>query len=82
MTDVIGHQAQFIKRKLFEEYGLYNLNYSIVADYEFFLRAVIQHKATTLHLPVIISEFDLSGLSSHPDQVKKINEENKLLFFN
>jgi len=36
----LKHQASFIKRELFEKFGLYNDNRKIVADWEFFIRTV------------------------------------------
>ncbi len=79
LTDVIGHQVQFIKRKVFEQYGIYDTQYKIVADYEIFIRAVIKHKISIKHISIFISVFDLSGLSSNQEQVKKINQERAIV---
>ncbi len=75
ITDVIGHQSQFIKRNLFECYGVYNTQYKIVADYEFFIRMLFKHKISTKHLQVFVSVFDLSGLSSKKEEILSINSE-------
>ena len=64
--DTIWHPVSFIKKKLFDKYGKYNENYKIVADYEFFYRTIIKHKATTRHLSFPISVFLFNGLSSNP----------------
>lgn len=75
LVEVIGHQAQFIKRILFERFGNYNTQYSIIADYELFIRLFYKHKIITRHLPIIIAVYDLSGLSAENTQVKQINIE-------
>lgn len=75
LVDVIGHQVQFIKRLLFLDYGLYDTQYSVVADYEFFIRVILKHKASTRHLPIPVATFNLNGFSSSPDQIKRINKE-------
>ncbi|MFC1848878.1 glycosyltransferase family 2 protein [candidate division CSSED10-310 bacterium] len=36
----ISHQAMFINRAVYDRIGLYSLNYSLAADYEYFLRMV------------------------------------------
>ncbi|GAK49459.1 glycosyl transferase family 2 [Candidatus Moduliflexus flocculans] len=64
-----SHQAMFIKRMLFERYGLYDESFSIAADLEFILRVFIssrsRKKHTIEHLPFIISihEF-VQGISA------------------
>lgn len=40
-NETINHQASFIRASLFMDFGLYNLNYSIAADYAFFLKVFI-----------------------------------------
>lgn len=75
LVDVIGHQVQFINRSLFVKYGLYNKEYKVVADYEFFVRMVLKYKVSTRHLPISISVYNLSGFSSSSNQIKQINDE-------
>jgi len=63
------HPATFIKRGLFERYGLYNDSLKIAADLEFFLRVLVSNKQrkqhSVKHLPVVIAVFENSeGISS------------------
>lgn len=60
----VPHQAAVIKKTLFAQYGLYNLQYRIVADWEFFLRALVLHNATLRYIDETITNFDGTGLSS------------------
>ena len=55
--------VSFIKREMFEEYGLYDENYRIVSDWKWFLIAVGLGKATTRHIGIFISVFDMNGIS-------------------
>ena len=60
----IGHQSSFIKTSLFSTIGLYNENWKIVSDWEFFLKAVIEYRCTYKHYPYLLSHFNWEGISS------------------
>ena len=62
-TATINHQAAFIKASLFKELGLYNLKYSLAADYAFFLKAFICGKQF-LHIKESLVHYNLDGASS------------------
>ncbi|MDR1091146.1 MAG: glycosyltransferase [Prevotella sp.] len=64
-VDALRHQATFIKRQLFDKYGLYDENYKIVSDWKFFLKAIIAGEPTAfLNFDVMV--FDMNGISSNP----------------
>jgi len=63
----LPHQGSFIKKKLFDDFGPYDESYRLMGDYEFFKRALIQHKATMRYLGLIIGVFDYSGMSTKPE---------------
>lgn len=59
------HQSTLIKKKLFKECGMYNLDYRIVADWVLFFEACVFKDASYIYKKgTILSEYDLSGLSS------------------
>lgn len=60
----LHHQASFIKRELFEKYGLYNIEIPVFADWEFFFRTIILNRVSTQHLSFIVCSFDGTGLSN------------------
>jgi glycosyltransferase involved in cell wall biosynthesis len=64
------HQATFIKRNLFEQLGLYRDDIKIIADWEFFFRAIILKEVTTKYIDLTICTFDGNGLSN------TLNENN------
>lgn len=70
----IPHQASFIRKTLFEKLGLFNENFRIHSDLDFFTRALIINNCTYRHIPLTISDYNLEGLSSS-DRSMSISEE-------
>lgn len=64
VNSLFPHQATFIKRELFLKYGLYEEKYKIVADWQFFLKTIVMENCSCQCIPVTISDFDNSGLTS------------------
>jgi glycosyltransferase involved in cell wall biosynthesis len=75
MNDTLWHPVSFIKRELFDKYGLYKTDYKICGDYDFFFNVVVDKKVSLKHVNQFISVFDLSGISSRPENVVLIKEE-------
>lgn len=73
----ICHQSMIIKKSLFEKLGYYKLNYKIVADWDFLLRATILNAAIYRKLDHIISIYDMQGISSQHKNISKINNERR-----
>ena len=59
------HQATFIKRKLFFDYGMYNESFKIGGDYEFFIRLFFREKCTYKHVNIIVAKFTADGISNN-----------------
>lgn len=59
----LSHPASFIKKSLFQKFGQYNERRKIAADWEFFIKVIIQNNATYERIPLTISIFDESGIS-------------------
>jgi len=75
MNDTLWHPVSFIKRELFDKYGLYKTDYKICGDYDFFFNVIVDKKVSLKHVNQFISVFDLSGISSKPENVPLIKEE-------
>lgn len=69
----IPHQSTLTRKELFDRAGFYNTEFRIVADYEFILRALLQHQATFQYLPVAFSCYLNNGASS--DSAKRNAEK-------
>jgi glycosyltransferase involved in cell wall biosynthesis len=76
----IPHQATFIKRKLFDRYGLYDENYKIVSDWLFFLKTIVWEGVKVKYIDTTIACFNMEGISNvnitlHVLERRKILEE-------
>lgn len=75
MRDTLWHPVSFVKKSFLGQVGLYDTSYRIVADYEWFLRAIFQNNAALEYLNETISVFYLGGLSSDPQNAEKLKAE-------
>lgn len=75
------HPTVFVKRKVFEEVGYYNLSYKIAADYDFIIRIFKENKYKTTYIPSIITSMKLGGASnkSIKNIIKKSKEDYKII---
>lgn len=65
-----GHPTLFLKREVYEKYGLYKTDYRISADYEFMIRFLKDRNNKLIYLPEVIIRMyyggtSTSGLSSY-----------------
>jgi glycosyltransferase involved in cell wall biosynthesis len=64
MGSSLPHQATFIKKELFDKFGLYDLSYQYAGDYEWFMRVLLKEGARSQYLPTIVSTYNFDGASS------------------
>ena len=65
INNTFHHQACLIKKKLFEDYGYYSLDYSLCSDWKFFYDCVVLHKVKTKYVDITVSLFSMDGTSSN-----------------
>jgi glycosyltransferase involved in cell wall biosynthesis len=58
----LNHPTVLCRRKVYEEYGLYDLQLRVAMDYEWFLRSY-QRGATGLYVPGLMSHMSMGGVS-------------------
>lgn len=58
------HPTFFVRRKLYESYGYFNLSLQTAADYELMLRFLLRHKATCYYLQQTIIHMRAGGASN------------------
>lgn len=58
------HPATFIKKSVYDKYGLYKINYKISADYEVFVRFLLVNKVKFKHLDKILVRMRDGGVST------------------
>lgn len=78
----IIHQATLIKKDLFTSVGPYNESLKIVADWEFFAKALFKENCSYQSCNFTLSIFDSDGISSKPEnQAITLKERNDILEF-
>jgi hypothetical protein len=74
----INHTSAFIKRNLFEKYGLYDESLQIVSDWKFYLIAVGLNNEDTQYIDFDVAFFDMTGVSNSNTELLK-SERKKVL---
>lgn len=73
----LAHQSVFIKKNLFKKVGVYNEDLKMVADWKFFIDAIVKHNATYKRINKTLSTFYFGGLSCTPEGVILVENERK-----
>lgn len=71
----MNHDCCWIKRSLFEEYGLYDENLKIVSDWKWFLQAIGLGHAKPVYVDIDMTIFDTTGISERNLALR--NEERR-----
>jgi glycosyltransferase involved in cell wall biosynthesis len=59
-----AHPGSFIKNDIYKKYGLYEENFKIASDFEFFLRVLFIESVKYLNIPCTTVRMRLGGISS------------------
>ena len=75
------HTATFIRKDVYEKYGLFNTEFSIAADYEILLRFLYEKKVTTKYINKVLLRMRLGGESNRNLKLifKKTTEDFNVL---
>lgn len=71
----LPHCAMFMRRDLFYRFGMYNEDYRIVSDWEFYVKALCKYNVKYKHIDKVITNFDSGGMSSRVETRKLLLEE-------
>jgi glycosyltransferase involved in cell wall biosynthesis len=74
----ICHQSSFIKKSLFDKFGLYNEEYKIVSDWAFFLKIIGLENVSVKYINVNICYYDLTGISSTQKELRYLEKDMEL----
>jgi glycosyltransferase involved in cell wall biosynthesis len=61
--DTLPHQATFIKKRMFDDFGLYDESLKIVSDWKFFILTIFKHHCSYHKVNKTLVVFYLDGLS-------------------
>lgn len=58
------HPTFFVRRSVYEKYGLFNLELGSAADYEIMLRFLVKHQVKTAYIPEVLVKMRAGGVSN------------------
>lgn len=59
-----AHPTFFVKKDVYDKYGIFNLDFKIAADYEIMLRFLEKYKISTYYIPEILVKMRIGGESN------------------
>lgn len=60
-----GHPTLYLKREVYETYGLYKMDYRISADYEYMIRILKDGKVKLSYIPEVLIKMSHGGTSTN-----------------
>lgn len=74
----LNHDCAYIRRDLFEKYGLYNEDMKICSDWEWYVRAIVRGGEKPIYTNIDVTIFDMNGVSeSHGKNAELIKKERR-----
>ncbi len=61
---MVPHPTIFLRKSLYERYGLFNLELGSAADYEFMLRLFVNHRISLHYIPKVLVHMRTGGASN------------------
>jgi glycosyltransferase involved in cell wall biosynthesis len=69
------HPSFFVKKKIYEQYGYFDLSMKVSADFELMIRFLEKYNISTVYLPIVIVKMRVGGESNK--NIKNIITGNK-----
>ena len=70
-----AHPTLYLKKSLYDDYGMFDVNFKIAADYDFILRIFKQTNLNFFYLPKTIVKMRVGGASNR--SLKNIFQKSK-----
>ena len=70
-TGTLNHSPAYIRRSLFDEYGLYDEALMIVSDWKWYLQAIILGREKPVYTDLDVSLFNMNGISETNKALEK-----------
>lgn len=74
----LNHQSSFIRKELFDHYGLYDEKYKILSDWKLFLQSMGLNEARVIYKDRNIAYFDMSGICNTQMDTRKMEKQEIL----
>lgn len=77
----LNHNCAYIRRSLFDKFGLYDENLKICSDWEWYLKAIPLGGIKPVYVDIDVTHFDMTGISESREDSKSIiiQERRKVL---
>lgn len=74
----LNHDCAYIRRDLFDKYGLYNEDMKICSDWEWYVKAIALGGEKAVYTDIDVTIFDMNGVSeSHGKNAELIKKERR-----
>ena len=73
----LNHDCAYIRRDLFEKYGLYNEEMNICSDWEWYVRAIVLGGEKTAYTNIDVTVFDMTGISESNGKNKDLIQKER-----
>lgn len=77
-TGTLNHSPAYIKRCLFEKYGMYDETLRIVSDWKWYLQAIILGEEKPAYADIDVTLFDMNGISETNKELDKAERKQVL----
>lgn len=77
-TGSLNHPSSYIKKSLFDKYGLYDENLKIVSDWKWFLQAIVFGGEKPVYADIDVTLFDMNGISEKNKALDKAERRRVL----
>ena len=74
----LNHSSAYIKRALFDKYGMYDENLRICSDWKFYMQSIVLGGEKVQYVDIDMTLFDMTGISETNKDLLN-NERNQLL---
>ena len=74
------HTTCYVRRRVFERYGLYDERYKIAADTKFLLTVLSQKEVQAIYLPQVVVTMNMGGASTDKERLGDMWQEDIRVF--
>ena len=74
----INHDPTYIRRDIYEKYGLYDDTLKIVSDWKWFVQTVVFGGEKVYYIPMDVTIFDMTGISETNLAAREVERRNEL----
>ena len=74
----LNHSPAYIRRTLFDKYGLYDESMKVVSDWKWYLQAVVLGEETPVYTDLDVTQFDMTGISETNVELREYERRKEL----